>query len=172
MENIITGDLTDKGVVQMIDNATELIPDQLVKTSKGTFRLSELTKLDKAFKPETSHIKDIIDFKTVMSLDIRAGKVIKASRVKDTDKLIELRISTTLGKKNVVTNLGSHFEPEDFLDKTFMFVMNMSPMKMKGILSEAMIMASSSMKYDEDSNSYKEVPTLIPVNIPVDSIIL
>jgi len=69
-------------------------------------------------------------------------------------------------------HLGSHFEPDDFLDKTFMFVMNMSPMKMKGILSEAMIMASGAMRFDEDTNSFKEVPTLIPVNISVDSIIL
>ena len=119
MENIIIGDLTDKGIVQMIDKESELISDPIVKTSKGAFRLSELTKIEKATKPEIPSIKEIIDFKTVMSLDIRPGNVIKATRVQGTDKLIELRISTTLGKKNVVTNLGSHFHPEDFIGKTF-----------------------------------------------------
>ena len=178
MENkITTGSLTNKGIVHMIDNPSELIIDPMVKTTQGMFRLSELIKIEKATKPINPEIKETIDFKTVMSLDIRPGKVLKASRVKDTDKLIELTISTTLGKKTVVTNLGSHFEPEDFfindkVGKTFMFVMNMSPMKMKGILSEAMIMASSAMKFDEESNSYKEVPTLLPVNISIDSIIL
>jgi len=172
MEIIIKGDLTNKGIVHMIDKPSESISDPIVRTSKGIFRMSELEKIEKVSKPATNPMKELVDFKTVMSLDIRPGKVLKVGRVKDTDKLIQMQISTTLGKKTVVTNLGSHFEIDAFLEKTFMFIMNMPPVKMRGILSEAMIVASSAMEFDEDTNTYVEVPKLVPVNIPMNSIIL
>jgi len=172
MNKINIGDYTNNGTVQMIDNPCDSIPDPIVRTTNGIFRLSELTKIEKAIKPEHDALKQLVDFNTVMSLDIRPGKVISAKRIKDTDKLLELKISTVLGKKTVVTNLGSHFDVEDFEDKTFMFIMNMPPIKMRGILSEAMIMASTSKKFDNATNTYIDVPELIRVNIPINSTIL
>lgn len=166
------GDLTNKGVIHWIDNPSPIIEDQLVKTSQGTFRLSELEFTEKSAKPATRELKAPVDFNSVMGIDIRPGKVVSAARVKDTDKLIEMRVSTALGKKTVVTNLGSDFEPGDFVEKTFMFVMNMPPAKMRGIVSEAMIIASSAFRLDDTTNTWVEKPILMPVNIPMDSIVL
>jgi hypothetical protein len=36
------GEITNKGAIIWIDNPSELIPDPLVKTSKGIYRASEL----------------------------------------------------------------------------------------------------------------------------------
>jgi methionyl-tRNA synthetase len=166
------GDLTNKGIIHWIDNPTPNIEDRLVKTSQGIVRYSELEFIEKSKKPAPRDLKASVDFNAVMGIDIRPGKVISAARVKDTEKLIEMRVSTALGKKTVVTNLGSDFEPEDFVEKTFMFVMNMPPMKMRGILSEAMIMASSVFRLDEKTNEWVEKFILMPINIPMDSIVL
>jgi len=171
-KELVAGDLTNKGIIHFIDYFSPIIEDQLVKTSQGTFRLSELEFIEKSVKPAPRDLKASVDFNTVMGIDIRPGKVISAARVKDTDKLIEMHVSTALGKKTVVTNLGSDFEPEDFVDKTFMFVMNMPAAKMRGILSEAMIMASSAFRLDETTNEWVEKPILMPINIPMDSIVL
>lgn len=67
-----------------------------------------------------------------MDTNIRPGTVSVAKRVPKSDKLIQLTISTNIGKKSVVTNLGDTYEPEEFVGKRFLFVMNMKPVKKNG----------------------------------------
>jgi len=174
-ERIKAGDLTNKGLVKMVDepwkNKDGEDVDVLVLTHKGPFRMSQLEKIDKPEKPEYN-LKDHTDFPTVMGIDIRPGVVKSAERIKKTDKLIHLKVKTNLGSKDVVTNLGSQYEPSDFLGKKFLFVMNMAPVKMAGVKSEAMIMASSHYKLNVDKNEYEEKFILMEVNIPLDGIAL
>jgi methionine--tRNA ligase beta chain len=166
------GDYTDKGLVRFVDERSELVPDPLVITDEGTFRESEVTKMEKAPAPEPNPIKDFVDFGAVMSVDIRPGRVSSAVRVKDTDKLLHLQVATVHGTVDVVTNLGSKYAPEDLVGKTFMFVMNMKPVKMRGIESAAMILASSFKKFDAKTNSYIDDVQLLPVQLPLNHVIL
>jgi len=173
--NISNGDLTDKGLVKMVDNPwndKDGNPvDRIVNTTGGTFRETELTIIEKATKT-IKPIKEFVDFNTVMSVDIRPGRVTLAKRVEKTDKLIHLNVKTSLGSKSVVTNLGEEFEPEAFVGKTFMFVVNMPPMKMRGILSEAMIMANEITVFDPKENKWNTATKLMEVNLSLDSTIL
>jgi methionine--tRNA ligase beta chain len=174
-EAIKNGDMTNKGLVKMVDNPWKhedgSDADVLVMTHKGPFRMSELEKIEKAERPDMP-MKDLVDFPTVMSVDIRPGRVNSAERIPKKDKLIHLVVDTYFGKKNIVTNLGSHYEPSDFLGKTFMFIVNMPPVKMGGVLSEAMITAVTAYKFNADDNIYEEVPQLHEVNLPLNVTIL
>lgn len=174
LTDIKNNDLTNKGIVKMIDEPWEkdgVSMDRIVITSKGSFRESDLIKIEKAEKV-IKPMKELVTFDNVMSIDIRPGKVSVAKRIKDTDKLIHLVVKTSLGIKNVVTNLGGEFEPEVFVGKTFMFIMNMNPIKMKGVLSEAMIIASEVNTFDPIENKWFNKTKLMDINIPVDSILL
>lgn len=53
-----------------------------------------------------------------------------------------------------------------------MFVVNMPPMKMKNILSEAMIMANELPIFDPKENVWNTKTRLMEVNLPLDSTIL
>jgi methionyl-tRNA synthetase len=107
-----------------------------------------------------------------MSVDIRPGRVTMAKRVPKTDKLIHLTIKTSLGIKQVVTNLGGQFEPENFVGNTYMFIVNMPPVTMKGIQSEAMIMASNSLTFNHEKNEWVNETRLMSIDLPLDSTIL
>lgn len=175
-EGLKNGDLTDKGIVKMadkpfIDRKTGELHPRLIITTQGAFRETDLTFMEKAPK-ELTPIKDNVDFNTVMSVDIRPGRVTEAKRVPKTDKLIELSVKTAFGMKKAVTNLGDTFKPEDFNKKTFMFVFNMPPMKMKGVKSELMIVANTYKKLNEAENVWEDKVKLMEVNLPLDSTIL
>lgn len=176
METIKNGDLTDKGLVKMVDNPwidKDGNPaDRIVTTTKGCFRESELTIIEKTKKPDVDPVKSSVDFSTVMSVDIRPGRVTVAKRVPKTDKLIHLTIKTSLGIKQVVTNLGGQFEPENFVGNTYMFIVNMPPVTMKGIQSEAMIMASNSLTFNHEKNEWINETRLMSIDLPLDSTIL
>lgn len=87
-------------------------------------------------------IKPTIEFDNVVSIDVRVCKVLSAERVPKKDRLILMSVDTGLGHNiQMVTNLGSQFEPEYFIDRKIPCVLNLPPAKFGGILSEGMIMA-------------------------------
>ena len=86
------------------------------------------------------------DFKKV---EIRAGKIISAEKIPDTDKL--LKLSVDFGEKDeqwktkpcqIVSGIAAYFpEPLVLIGKTCMFVTNIEPRMIRGFESNGMILA-------------------------------
>ena len=53
-----------------------------------------------------------------------------------------------------------------------MFIVNMPPVTMKGIQSEAMIMASNSLTFNHEKNEWVNETRLMSIDLPLDSTIL
>lgn len=79
---------------------------------------------------------DILD-----ALDIRVCEIKSAERVPKTDKLLKLSILTGEDERVAVTNIGSQFEPEQLIGKKYPFVLNLTPVTIRGIETFAMIVA-------------------------------
>ncbi|MCW1304907.1 MAG: methionine--tRNA ligase [Candidatus Parvarchaeota archaeon] len=87
--------------------------------------------------------KEVISFEEFKKMDLRVGRVMDAEKVAGTDKLIKMTVDFgELGKRTVVAGIAKFYEPEDLVNKQFVFVTNLEPKKMRGILSEAMILAA------------------------------
>ena len=88
--------------------------------------------------------KELIGFEDFLNiekkLEIRIGFIISAERIPKKDKLIKLEVSFGTENRDVVTNLGDRFEPDDFKCLSMPFIMNLEPAKMGGVTSSAMIM--------------------------------
>lgn len=96
------------------------------------------------------------DFKKV---EIRAGKVLSAEKVPDTDKLLKLTVdfgeqvemlredgSKELKSvpRQIVSGIALHFpDPAALVGKTCMFVTNLEPRTIKGLESNGMLFAVS-----------------------------
>lgn len=88
------------------------------------------------------------DFKKV---EIRAGKILSAEKIPETDKL--LRLSVDFGEKDevgsskprqIVSGISMHFpEAGVLVGKTCMFVTNLEPRTIKGFESNGMLFAVS-----------------------------
>lgn len=96
---------------------------------------------------ETKKKIDLIDYLEASDkLDIRLGQIVTAERVHKSDKM--LKLSVIFGEaedeeKTVVTNIGQTFNPDDLLGLVFPFIVNLEPVKLMGIMSEAMIVVPS-----------------------------
>ncbi len=82
---------------------------------------------------------DISEFKRV---EMKVGRVIKASRVPGTDRLLSLEVDFGGTVKRAVTGLGHLYDPSHFQDKLYIFVTNLKPRKVRGLSSECMILAA------------------------------
>ena len=90
----------------------------------------------------------IDDFKKI---EIRAGKILSAEKIPETDKLLKLSVDfgekdeTGLNKpRQIVSGISLHFpDTAVLIGKTCMFVTNLEPRTIKGFESNGMLFAVS-----------------------------
>ena len=88
-----------------------------------------------------------ISLEDFLKVDVRAGKVLAAEEVAGSEKLLRLRVDFgELGEKQVLSGIKAWYTPEEIEGKVYPFVVNLPPVKMMGLVSEAMIVAATSQK--------------------------
>ncbi|MED3554141.1 methionine--tRNA ligase [Cytobacillus praedii] len=90
-------------------------------------------------KPDSEEIT-IDDF---MKVDLRVAEVIQAEPVKKADKLLKLQLDLGYEKRQVVSGIAKFYRPEDLVGRKVVCVTNLKPVKLRGELSEGMILAGS-----------------------------
>ena len=83
-----------------------------------------------------------VDFDTFMKLDIRVGTVLECQKVPKADKLLQFLIDDGLEKRTIVSGIAKYYAPEDLVGKQVCFVSNFAPRKLKGVLSQGMILSA------------------------------
>ncbi len=76
-------------------------------------------------------------------LDLRVAEIIAAEKIQGADKLLKLQLSLGEEERQVVAGIAKHFRPEELAGKKVIFVANLQPVKLRGVLSQGMILAAS-----------------------------
>lgn len=81
-----------------------------------------------------------------MKLDLRVGEVLKAEKVKKADKLLKLQLDLGSEKRQIVSGIAKYYEPEQLVGKKVICVTNLKPVKLRGEMSEGMILSGEDEK--------------------------
>jgi methionyl-tRNA synthetase len=77
-------------------------------------------------------------------VDLRVGLVKFAERVKNSDKLMHMKVDIGEAEpRTIVAGIAEAYAPEQLLDRKVVIVANLQPRKLKGIESNGMIVAAS-----------------------------
>ena len=57
--------------------------------------------------------------------------------------MLKLRVDLGNEQRNIVSGISQHYEPEQLIGKTVVMVVNLKPVKIRGILSQGMVLAAS-----------------------------
>jgi methionyl-tRNA synthetase len=76
-------------------------------------------------------------------IDLRIAKVIAAEKVEGSDKLLKLRVKVSGAERQIVAGIAQHYQPGDMIGKEIVVVANLKPAKLRGLLSEGMLLAAS-----------------------------
>jgi len=107
--------------------------------------LEELAALKKAAEPEvpeTAPIKPEITIDDFAKVDLRIANVTAAEKVAKSDKLLKLTVEVGGKPRTVVSGIAQHFTPEEMVGKQVVLVANLKPAKLRGIVSEGMILCA------------------------------
>ena len=74
---------------------------------------------------------------------MRVGEIVSAEPVPKTDKLLKLEVNLGQEKRQVVAGIALHYTPQELIGKKVLFLANLKPAKIRGLLSEGMILAAT-----------------------------
>ena len=83
-----------------------------------------------------------VEFDTFMKADLRVGTVLECKKVPKADKLLQFLIDDGLEKRTIVSGIAKYYEPEDLIGKQVCFIANLAPRKLKGVVSQGMILSA------------------------------
>lgn len=115
-------------------------------------KLAELEAISAAqkaqAKPQITPIKDEITIDDFEKIDLRVVKVKECEPVKGAKKLLKLKVDLGGEERQVISGISKYYKPEDLIGKNVVLVANLKPVKLRGELSQGMILAAAT---DDDS---------------------
>ena len=105
-------------------------------------RLADIKKANEmaAWKPAPQ--AEEVDFDTFTKSDLRVGTVIECEKVPKADKLLRFLIDDGMEKRTIVSGIAKYYKPEELVGKQVCFIANLPPRKLKGIVSQGMILSA------------------------------
>ena len=118
----------------------EKIEDSVIEAQVQ--KLLDTKKANEEANYKAKPIRENIEFDDFTKLDIRVGTVLECTKVPKADKLLQFRIDDGLEKRTIVSGIAQHYTPEELVGKQVCFIANLAPRKLKGIVSEGMILSA------------------------------
>jgi methionyl-tRNA synthetase len=88
-------------------------------------------------------VKENVAFEDFMKMDIRVGTVLDCQRVPKADKLLQFRIADGLKERTILSGIAQYYpDPQALIGMQVCFVANFEPKKLRGIMSEGMILSA------------------------------
>ncbi|MBC7172017.1 MAG: methionine--tRNA ligase subunit beta, partial [Polyangiaceae bacterium] len=86
----------------------------------------------------------IIGIEDFSKVKLKLGKVLVAERAPNSDKLLRLEVDCGEEKpRQILAGIAAHYTPEALIGRSIVVVANLAPRKMRGLMSEGMVLAAS-----------------------------
>ncbi len=155
----------DPGNKFTIGKSEQLFPRVDLKEFLKTEEKQEKDKKDNTKKGENDQMEEgIINFEDFKKVEMVVSKILNAEKIENADKLLKLEVDTGLDKRTLVAGIALYYTPEELIGRKIIIVKNLKPVKLRGVLSQGMILAAS----DAEDRPYILV---IPEETPVGAIL-
>ena len=147
-----TVDTLDKfGYIENGTKTGEAVPlfariDEKKKLEEIEKEIAEnMKKIEKQTKKEEKkeEIFSEITIDDFAKVELKVGKVIECQRVEGADKLLVSQIKIGDEVRQIVSGIAKHYSPEDMIGRKVIVVTNLKPVKLRGVLSQGMVLAAS-----------------------------
>ncbi len=119
------------------------------KTLKEMEEIAAKTKKVAAAKKEEKkeNIEGVMDISQIAiddfaKVDLRVGQILTAEKVEGADKLLKFSIKVGEEERTIVSGIAKHYTPDELVGKEVIVVANLKPAKLRGIMSEGMLLCA------------------------------
>jgi methionyl-tRNA synthetase len=76
-------------------------------------------------------------------IDLRTARIVQVERVEGADRLLKITVDVGGQTRNLVAGIATRYTPEDLVGKMIVVVANLKPAKLRGVVSEGMLLAAT-----------------------------
>ena len=120
-------------------------------------QIKEFNRENGAPEPEKVESKPTIEFADFEKVELKVGTIVDSVKVEGSDKLLKNTVKLGSETRTIVSGIAKTYKPEDIIGKQVVVVTNLAPRKLKGILSEGMILCA----YDDET---KDLALVSPIS--------
>lgn len=92
---------------------------------------------------ELTDLKEEITIDDFAKIDLRVAQIIKAEPHPNADRLLKLQVQVGPEQRQIVAGIAEHYSPDQLVGKEIIIVANLKPAKLRGELSQGMLLAAS-----------------------------
>lgn len=96
--------------------------------------------------PAKLETKEEIGIEDFAKVDLRVGQVLECVEHPDSDKLLISKVQVGPEIRTIVSGLRPQFKPSDLIGKKVVVVVNLKPAKLRGVMSEGMLLVAEDGK--------------------------
>lgn len=85
----------------------------------------------------------LISIEDFAKVQLKVARVLTAEKVQGSDKLLRLEVDLGGESRQIVAGIAKYYDPEALVGKSVVVVANLKPAKLRGIVSEGMLLAAS-----------------------------
>lgn len=97
---------------------------------------------------EENTSKPIINFDDFEKVELKVGTILNSEKVEGSEKLLKNTVKLGDETRTIVSGIAKTYKPEDIIGRQVVVVTNLAPRKLRGIMSEGMILCA----FDEKTN--------------------
>ena len=140
----------DLGKIDLLKSGTQLATPELLfeKIDDETIeaqiqKLQNTKKANELENRKANPVRENVAFDDFMKMDIRTGTVLDCQKVPKADKLLQFKIADGHGERTILSGIAQHYpNPKELIGTQVCFVANFEPRKLRGIMSEGMILSA------------------------------
>lgn len=103
----------------------------------------EEAKVDPLAINENLVIENAISIDDFAKSEIRVVEILEVSRIEGADKLLKFKVSLGDQVRQIVSGIAKYYpNPQELVGKKVMAVVNLAPVKLRGVLSQGMLLSS------------------------------
>ena len=89
-----------------------------------------------------NRLAEEVSFDEFQKLDLRIGKIIEATQIPNSKKLIKIIVDFGSEKRQAVAGLLKYYQPEELVGKKCVFLLNLQRRILAGVESQCMVLAA------------------------------
>lgn len=133
---------------KVIEKGVPIFPrlDPEVEIAYIREKMAESAPLEQKAEEKKEEVveSDEITIDDFMKVDLRVATVIACEKIPKADKLLKLQLDLGYEQRQVVSGIAEHYSPESLIGQKVIVVANLKPVKLRGELSQGMILAGQS----------------------------
>jgi len=129
--NEIFSDIKLKEIPQLFPRVDK---DEFFKENKEEKKMEEKKEIEE---------KKYIKFEEFKKVEMVVAKILEVMEIEGADKLYRLRIDIGEEKREILAGIKQYYKPEELLNKKIIVVKNLEPKKLRGFLSNGMLLAAN-----------------------------